>query len=444
MKTKRDNYTFLTTAPVHRVILTMAIPTIISMLVTSLYNMVDTYFVGKINTQCTAAVGVSFSMMAIIQAVGFFCGHGSGNYISQKLGAKQTEDAAIMAATGFFYSFSFGIVIAIVSHLFLDDIAVMLGSTPTILPYTRTYLGIILLGAPFMTSSFTMNNQMRFQGNALLAMVGIVTGAVLNVFLAPLFIFVFHMGIAGAATATLISQICSFCVLFAMTCSSRNIHILPRNFSFSSQLMKEIVAGGTPSLSRQGLGSLAVIMLNVAAGAFGDAAIAGMSIVSRSCFFVFSFIIGLGQGFQPLCGFCYGARLYSRVKEGYMYSVKLGTAFLIVVALVSFAFAEPIVAEFRDDPEVVIVGTAALRWQLVTFPLIATVIVSNMFMQTIRKPIRANILAAARSGLFFIPLVLILPKLWGLFGLEICQAVADVFAFAITVPLVWSAFREMR
>lgn len=186
MKTKRDNYTFLTTAPVHRVILTMAIPTIISMLVTSLYNMVDTYFVGKINTQCTAAVGVSFSMMAIIQAVGFFCGHGSGNYISQKLGAKQTEDAAIMAATGFFYSFSFGIVIAIVSHLFLDDIAVMLGSTPTILPYTRTYLGIILLGAPFMTSSFTMNNQMRFQGNALLAMVGIVTGAVLNVFLAPL------------------------------------------------------------------------------------------------------------------------------------------------------------------------------------------------------------------------------------------------------------------
>ena len=428
MKTKRDNYTFLTTAPVHRVILTMAIPTIISMLVTSLYNMVDTYFVGKINTQCTAAVGVSFSMMAIIQAVGFFCGHGSGNYISQKLGAKQTEDAAVMAATGFFYSFSFGIVIAIVSHLFLDDIAVMLG-------YTRTYLGIVLLGAPFMTSSFTMNNQMRFQGNALLAMVGIVTGAVLNVFLAPLFIFVFQMGIAGAATATLISQICSFCVLFAMTCSSRNIHILPRNFSFSRQLMKEIVAGGTPSLSRQGLGSLAVIMLNVAAGAFGDAAIAGMSIVSRSCFFVFSFIIG---------GFCYGARLYSRVKEGYMYSVKLGTAFLIVVALVSFAFAEPIVAEFRDDPEVVIVGTAALRWQLVTFPLMATVIVSNMFMQTIRKPIRANILAAARSGLFFIPLVLILPKLWGLFGLEICQAVADVFAFAITVPLVWSAFREMR
>lgn len=258
MKTKKDNYTFLTTAPVHRVILTMAIPTIISMLVTSLYNMVDTYFVGKINTQCTAAVGVSFSMMAIIQAVGFFCGHGSGNYISQKLGAKQTEDAAVMAATGFFYSFSFGIVIAIVSHLFLDDIAVMLGSTPTILPYTRTYLGIILLGAPFMTSSFTMNNQMRFQGNALLAMVGIVTGAVLNVFLAPLFIFVFHMGIAGAATATLISQICSFCVPFAMTWQQpKHTHpptqllvLTPTHEGDSSRRHAIAVASGTGKLGR--------------------------------------------------------------------------------------------------------------------------------------------------------------------------------------------------
>ena len=444
MKKLKDNYTFLTTAPVHKVILTMAVPTIISMLVTSIYNMADTYFVGKINTQCTAAVGISFSVMAIIQAIGFFFGHGSGNYISRKLGARMHDDAARMAATGFFYSFAFGTVVAIVSHLFLDDLAVFLGSTPTILPYTKSYLGIILIGAPFMTSSFTMNNQLRFQGNALFAMIGIVTGAVLNVFLAPLFIFVLGMGIAGAATATLISQICSFCILFAMTRRRQNIHIRARNFTFSSQLMKEIVAGGTPSLSRQGLGSIATIVLNVAAGQFGDAAIAGMSIVGRSCYFVFSAIIGLGQGFQPFCGFCYGARLYGRVKEGYMYCVKIGTLFLAAVAVVAFVFAEPIIEEFRSDPEVVAVGTPALRWQLVTFPLIATVIVSNMLLQTIRKPIRANILAAARSGLFFIPLVAILPRFFGLFGLEICQAVADVCSFAITLPIAWSAFRDMK
>ena len=444
MKRIKDNYTFLTTAPVHRVILTMAIPTIISMLVTSIYNMADTYFVGRINTQCTAAVGISFSVMAIIQAIGFFFGHGSGNYISRKLGAKQHDDAARMAATGFFYSFSFGLALAIASHLFLDDLTVWLGSTPTIQPYTKTYLGIILLGAPFMTASFTMNNQMRFQGNALFAMVGIVSGAVLNVFLAPLFIFVFHMGIAGAATATLISQICSFCILLAMTRRGRNIHIKPHNFSFSRQFMKEIVAGGTPSLSRQGLGSLATIMLNVAAGAFGDAAIAGMSIVGRFCYFVYSAIIGLGQGFQPLCGFCYGARLYGRVKEGFMYCVKLGTAFLTVVAAIGFAFAEQIVDEFRRDADVIAIGTPALRWQLVTFPLIATVIISNMLLQTTRKPIRANILAAARSGLFFIPLVLLLPHMFGLFGLEICQALADVCSFTLTVPIAWSAFGDMR
>lgn len=439
-----DNYTFLTQAPVHRVIMRMALPTIVSMLVTSLYNMADTYFVGKINTQCTAAVGVSFSVMAVIQAIGFFFGHGSGNYISRKLGAKQTGDAARMAATGFFYSIGFGLVLAIIGRLFITPLSVMLGSTPTILPYTESYLGIIILGAPFMTGSFTMNNQMRFQGNAAFAMLGIVAGAVLNVALAPLFIFVFGMGISGAATATLISQACSFCILFAMTRRRQNIHIRPRNFTPSRQLAKEIVFGGTPSLSRQGLGSIATIMLNVAAGAFGDAAIAGMSIVGRTAYFVYSAIIGLGQGFQPLCGFCYGARLYDRVKEGYLYCIKLGTIFLIAAAVLGFVFAEPIVEEFRSDPDVVAVGAVALRWQLLTFPLIATIIVSNMLLQTIRKPLRANILAAARSGLFFIPLVLTLPRLYGLFGLEISQAVADVCAFAITIPIAWSAFRDMR
>lgn len=444
MRRIKDNYTFLISAPVHRVIFTMAIPTIISMLVTSIYNMVDTYFVGKINTQCTAAVGIAFSIMCLIQAIGFFFGHGSGNYISRKLGAKQHDDAAVMAATGFFCSFAAGIVVTVVGLLFLEELCLLLGSTPTILPYAKTYMGIMLLGGPFMTSSFTMNNQMRFQGNAILAMVGIVTGAVLNVLLAPLLIFVFNMGIAGAATATLISQITGFCILFAMTCRRQNIHIHPRNFRLSAPLFREIIAGGTPSLSRQGLGSLATIMLNVAAGAFGDSAIAGMSIVGRCCYFVYSAVIGLGQGFQPLCGFCYGARRYDRVKEGYSYCIKIGTAFLTAVAIVGFIFAEPIVHEFRHDPAVVAVGVPALRWQLVTFPLIATVIMSNMLLQTIRKPIRANILAAARSGLFFIPLVIVLPRLFGLIGLEISQAVADVFAFSITIPIAWSAFRDMR
>ena len=261
--TAQDKHILMTTAPVPRLIASLAIPTIISMLVTSIYVMVDTYYVGKINTQATAAVGISFSVMAIVQAFGFFFGHGSGNFISRRLGAKDYDNAEKMASTGFFYAFTVGILITIIGHCFLTPICLGLGSTPTILPYTSTYLGIILFGAPFMASSLVLNNQMRFQGNAVYAMIGIITGAVLNIGLAPLFIFVFDMGIAGAAWSTLISQICSFGVLIAMDRRGSNIRINIRKFSFSPTMLKEIIYGGSPSLCRQGLVSTSTIMLNV-------------------------------------------------------------------------------------------------------------------------------------------------------------------------------------
>lgn len=285
MKRERDNYTFLTHAPVHRVIFTMAIPTIISMLSTSMYNLADTYFVGTINTQSVAAVGISFSVMAFIQAVGFLFGHGSGNYISRQLGAKQSRKAEKMAATGFVLSFFAGLLIAILGQIFITPLAIFLGSTPTILPYTERYLGIIMLGAPFMTMSLTLNNQMRFQGNAMSAMKGILSGVLLNLVLAPLLIIYFCMGITGAAIATLISQIFGCLMLFLMSRRGQNIRIRMKDFTPNKQLAKEIIFGGTPSLSRQGLGSVSTILLNVAAGAYGDAAIAGMSIVTRISFF---------------------------------------------------------------------------------------------------------------------------------------------------------------
>lgn len=441
---KRDNYTFLTHAPVHRVILTMAIPTIISMLSTSLYNLADTYFVGRINTQSTAAVGVSFAVMSIIQAVGFFFGHGSGNYISRMLGAKKRRVAEQMAATGFVLSVATGVLIALLGTVFLTPLSVALGSTDTILPYTERYLGIILLGAPFMTASLTLNNQMRFQGNAAYAMCGILSGVVLNVVLAPLLILYFALGITGAAIATLVSQIFGCIMLFFMSRRGQNISINLRNVRLSNAFLKEIIFGGTPSLSRQGLGSLSTLMLNHAAGAYGDAAIAGMSIVTRLSFFIYAVVIGIGQGFQPLCGFCYGARLYGRVREGFFFCVKLGTMFLSVCAVAGFIFSEPIIALFRDDPQVIAIGAVALDWQIISYPLIATVVATNMMMQTIRKPIRANLVAAARSGLFFIPLIILLPHLFGLLGVEMCQAWSDVCAFSLSLPIAFSAFRDMR
>ncbi len=440
----RDNYTFLTQAPVHRVILTMAFPTVISMLVTSLYNLADTFFVSQINTQCTAAVGIVFCVVSVVQAIGFFFGHGSGNYISRMLGARKRLEAQIMATTGLVSSLSVGLLLLLAGHMFLQEIVQLLGSTPTIQPYAESYLGILLVGAPFMTGTLTLNNQMRFQGNASYSMIGILAGTLLNVVLDPLFIFVLHWGIEGAAWATVISQICSFVMLLTLSRKNGGLGISLRRFVPSPSLFREIIMGGTPSLLRQGLSAISVASLNVAAAVYGDAAIAGMSIVGRCCFFVFAVIIGFGQGFQPLCGFCYGARLYGRVKEGFVYCAKLGTCFLAVCSVFGFMFAESIITMFRNDLEVVQVGAAALRWQMVTFVLLPTIGLSNMMLQTIRKTWQANLAAASRSGLFFIPLIGLLPQYLGLAGVEMCQALADICSFALCLPLALRAFREMQ
>ena len=437
-----DNYTFLTQAPVHRVIVTMAIPTIISMLVTGLYNIADTFFVGKIDTQATAAVGVVFSLMFFVQAMGFFFGHGSGNYISRELGARRHENAVKMASTGFFSSFFFGLVILVLGEIFLTPLSLMLGSTATILPYTEDYMQVILLGAPFLTSSLTLNNQMRLQGNANFAMYGIVTGAILNVVLDPFFIFTCGLGVSGAAWATVVGQVVSFVILFFMARRGENIAIRFRNFSPSIQRYKEIFYGGSPSMMRQGLACVATMSLNFAAGAYGDSAIAAMSIVSRIAMLSFAVVIGLGQGFQPVCGFCYGAGLYGRLKEAYKFTVTIGTFFLIVLAIIGWMISGTLIGVFRDDPEVIAIGIVALRWQLCVFPVNALILASNMLAQTCRKPWRANILAAARQGLFFIPLIFILPSYFGLLGVEMCQAVSDVLSFTLTVPIVIYTFRE--
>ena len=414
-----DKYTFLTQAPVHRVIGAMAIPTIISMLLTSMYNLVDTFFVGKINTQSTAAVGIVFSVMFFIQAFSFFFGNGSGNYISRQLGAQNTKDAEVMASTGLFYTLVFSLIVMLLGWFFLEPISILLGSTPTILPYTRQYLGISLLGTPFIMGTFCINNQMRFQGFTKYSVYGAISGSIINCLLDPVFIFGFSMGVSGAAVASVIGQICGFIILLIMSQKEGVIHYTHRRISFEGRFVKEIIAGGTPSISRQGLVSVSTIALNSVAGNYGDAAIAAMSIVTRISMFIFSVIVGLGQGFQPMCGFCYGAKLYDRVKEGFWFSTKIGTFFLLFWSVVLIIFSGEVVSLFRDDPEVIAIGIPALRYQMIIFPACSFMMMANMMMQTCRKTIRANILAASRQGLFFIPLIFVLPYFYGLFGVEI-------------------------
>lgn len=441
----QDKFTYMTTAPIPKLVTSLAVPTIISMLITAFYNIADTYFVGKINTQATAAVGIAFSVMAIIQALGFFFGHGSGNYISRKLGAKDTQSAEKMASTGFFCSLIVGVFVMLLGLLFITPLSKALGSTPTILPYTEKYLGIVLLGAPFMAASLVLNNQMRFQGNAVYAMIGITVGAVINIGLDPLLMFTFGLGISGAAIATVTSQICSFLVLWVMEHRGNNIRISWANFTPTPDMLKEIVQGGTPSLFRQGLSSLATICLNHSAGMYGDAAIAGMSIVTRICAFINSFVIGFGQGFQPVCGFNYGAGIYERVKSGFWFCVRVGSLFLLVCSAIGFIFAPEIIETFRKgDPAVTAIGTNALRWQLVSLPLCAWIVLCNMMLQTIRKPVPATILAASRQGMFFIPLVWILPLFLGLTGVEITPAIADVCSALLAIPLTRKVLLEMK
>lgn len=444
--TSEQKLRYMTETPLPKLVLSLSVPTVISMLITSFYNMADTYFVGLIGSaSASGAVGVVFPFMAIMQAVGFMFGHGSGNHISRVLGAGDAEDAQRMAATGFISAFIAGVIIMLIGLIGSEPLVYLLGSTDTIAPYAQEYLRYLMPGVPFLVSSLVLNNQLRFQGSAFYAMIGITSGALLNVVLDPLFIFGLGMGVAGAALATSLSQIVSFFLLLAGTARGGNIRIRLRCFSPSVANFAEIFRGGVPSLARQGLNSLSTVCLNLAAGGYGDAAIAAMSIVSRIMMMVISAIIGFGQGFQPICGFNYGAKLYGRVRSAFWFCVKLCFAVLVVLALAAFCLAPQIVSLFlATDGEVQRIGTLALRLQCLFLPLFSFVCISNMMLQTMGLAGRATLLAAARQGMFFIPAVLGLEKLLGLLGVQIAQPVADVLSFLLALPLALGVLRELK
>ena len=448
MDEQEKKYKAMTEPPVEKLIGKLAVPCIISMLVTSFYNMADTFFVSMLGQDtATGAVGVVFSMMAIIQAVGFFFGQGSGTFISRALGEKKYQEANEMAATGFVSSLVIGGVICLLGQIFLDPLARLLGSSETILPYTRDYLRIILIGAPWMTASFVLNNQLRFQGGAMYAMVGITTGAVLNIILDPLMILpqFMNLGVAGAGWATIISQLVSFTLLLIGCSKGSNIRIKLQNFRLKWEYYYQIFRGGLPSLFRQSFSSLAAVTLNnvIVAKELGDAVTAAMGVVQRISMFGASAMIGFGQGFQPVCGFNYGAGLHDRVKKGFWFCVKVSTAILLVIAAAGFIFAEELVGLFLDSPEAIACATMALRFNCITFPAHGWIVMSNMMEQSMGKTLPATFLAVARQGLFYIPLVLILPSMLNLLGLEMTQAAADGLTLLCAIPLQIHVLKTM-
>ena len=442
---KSEKYKMMVETPVRPLILRLAVPTIISMMVTGIYNSVDTYFVGKISTEATAAVGIVFSVMAVIQAIGFFWGHGSGNYISRSLGAGNKKEAEEMASTGFVLALISGVICTVVGLILLKRISYFLGASDATLKDTETYMAIILIGAPFTCGQFVLNNLLRFQGNAFYAMICLLIGAGANIILDPLLILVFHMGVAGAAIATIVGQLISMTVLFMATRRGENIRLSMKCVKINFHYIKEAANGGAPSLARQGLAAVSTMLLNNMAGEMGgDAAIAGMSVVTRVMMLVYSALIGFGQGYQPVCAFNFGAKKYDRVTQGYIFCVIYGTLFLVIMSTFCIVFPDQIISFFRDDPDVVKVGAESLRWQAFAFPLGGTLVMTNMMLQSMGRGLKASLLSSARNGIFFIPAIFILPRLLGLFGVEITQMVADIMSFLLAVPFAVSEIRLLK
>ena len=439
-----EEYRRMTGTPIPKLITTLALPTIVSMLVTNIYNTADTYFVSRIGTSASGAVGIVFALMALYQAVGFMCGHGSGSFISRLLGMKEDDRAVTYGATAFWMSFLIGAAISAVCFLLTNPLLRMLGSTDTILPYARQYAYWIFLSGPFLTTSCTINNHLRYEGKAFYAMIGLTAGGILNMAGDPILMFGLGLGVSGAGLSTCVSQVVSFLILLHMVTSGKTVvHYRPSLAARTFQVYWNIVRVGSPSLARQLLGALSTVFLNRQAKVYGDPAIAAMSIVGRVTFLVGAVAIGIGQGMQPVASFNYGARKYQRVRSSWLFTEVVGTILLTVMGIVTFLFAEPIIAWFRNDPEVVAIGAAALRWASVSCILQQTSVSANMLLQSTGQSRPALILASLRSGIFFIPLVLILPIFFGVSGIETAQPVADICSAFVSLPVALAFLQSM-
>ena len=442
-ETYRDQRDRMLNMPPGRLIAKLSVPTVISMLVSGVYNLGDTFFVGKLGTSASGAVGVVFSYMAILQAFGFMCGQGSGALAAQRLGAGRREEASVIGSTGFFIDFLIGAVLEVLTLIFLSPLAEALGSTETIRPYAMDYMFWIAIAAPFLTTSLLLNNILRYEGYASLAMIGLMAGGLLNLAGDPLFMFVFGMGISGAGLSTALSQIISFAILLSMFLRGRTqTQLSLKNVSLRSSMIVNILKVGFPSLTRQGLGSLSTMLLNRSTRLYGDAAVAGMSIVGRITMLTFTVVIGIGQGFQPVAAFNFGAKKYGRLRQAFHWTLLFQELTLVVFVAVCLSFSGELIGVFRDDPEVIAIGTPALRYALVAQLTQALVVATNMLYQSTGRAGGATFMSMLRSGIVFIPVLLIMRSSLGLHGIQIAQPVSDCISFVLSIPFVIRYFQK--
>lgn len=426
----------MTTEPVGKLLFTLSVPTIISMMVTNIYNLVDTAFVGTLGTSESGATGIVFGYMAILQAVAFMCGQGAGSIMSRKLGARDIEEATKYSSTGFFLSFVLGLVMAVLSLVFMKPLLYLLGSTETIAPYAGTYIFYILLSAPFFTSSLTMNNLFRYEGKAKFGTIGLMIGAVINIFGDIILMFGLKLGIAGAGISTAVSQIISFSILLSMflrrkTQTRISIKYVARDW----KTVWNIIATGFPSLLRQALNSIAAVLLNKTAGVYGDEAVAAMSIVSRISFFPMAVAIGIGQGFQPISSFNFGANKKNRVRKAFWTALAGEECVLTLISVPIYIFAGTLVQQLRNDPQVIELGIRALRLMCVGQLFVPLTMMVEMGFQSIGEKMLASFGSCLRSGLAFIPTLLILKSARGMSGVQEAQPLSFVLTFIVCLFL---------
>lgn len=429
-------YNKMTTTPVAKLIITLGIPTTISMLITNIYNMVDTYFVGTLGESQQAATGILFTLQAIIQALAFMLGQGSGTMLSKALADKNTDEASEYVSSAFFLGSGAGLLLAVVGLIFMKPLFMFLGSTATILPYACQYGMWVLISCPFMVGSFVLNNNLRYEGKAFYAMIGLTMGGVLNIFGDYLLIRVIPLGVFGAGLATAVSQIISFAVLLYFYCKMAQSSISLRFVSKKIGVYLSVVRVGFPALIRQGLTSISNGLLNNLTKPFGDAAIAAMSIVNRFSAFVMCVGLGIGQGFQPVASFNYQAKKYRRVKKALVFTMIIGLCLVGTIAAVGVIFAPQIVRMFQKSKAVSDIAVFALRCAIVGTLFLPLSVPVNMLYQSIRKAAMSTVLSLLRSGLAFLPVLIVTTRLWGITGIQISQMVADIITGLVSVPFI--------
>lgn len=430
---------------VKKALIALSVPAIIGMLINAIYNAVDTMFVGKVGTEAIGAVTLVFPIFMLISTIGLTFGVGSASYISRLLGQKKKDKASQVASTAFFTTIIVGTIFTIIAMLNLESFVKMTGATETIYPYAYDYMKIIVAGSIFVMLNMTMNNILRAEGSAMHSMKSMVTGAVLNMILDPIFILVFKMGISGAAYATILSQIVTTIMLSTYIFTGKSVlSIGISKVSFAKDIYGEIIKIGIPTFIRQLATSFAMILLNKAAVSYGDGAVAAVGIANRVIVLGMYILFGFNQGFQPFAGFNYGAKTYGRLKESITVALKWTTIFSTMAAIVFIGFAEPIVSVFTKDPEVISIATTALRALSIFLPLLGFQVVYSGLFQALGKALPAGILALSRQGIFFIPALLILPNMFGLNGVLYSQAVADFFTVIVTAFFAFKVNREIN